>query len=58
MRLSAHGEYVREGIGCRNASKFVRIIYHGSEEVDSEHSRQTVIELPNGAIVAGFESKQ
>ena len=34
MRLSAHGEYVRESISRRYTSEFVRIIYHGSEEVD------------------------
>ena len=58
MRLGAHGEYVREGISCRNASEFIRIIDYRSEEVDSEHSRQTVVELPNGAIIARLVSKQ
>lgn len=37
MRLSAHGEYVRESISRRYTSEFVRVIYHRSEEVDSEH---------------------
>ena len=58
MRLSAHGEYVREGISRRYTSEFVRVIYHRSEEVDSEYSRQTVVELPNGAIIARLVSKQ
>ena len=37
MRLSAYGEYVRESISRRYTSEFVRIIYHRSEKVDSDH---------------------
>ena len=56
--LAAHGEHVGQCVCRGNGAELVRVVHHGREEVERQHSGVVLVHLPNRGVVCGVEAQQ